>query len=233
MSKQLLRVVILILVVTLLGCGVGRMNLYLSDLDPKIDTVSKELGIDVILNDYPKVGVKKHDEFHKSTAIILTTFEVTKWMINDATKNLKRYAQDHLAKMTMDENITELIGDTPHDQITVEQAAAVMKMEKERDNISEDETKYFVTTSVNIGVGILSLTRFGKEVPKLIITGTAMIANVKGDFTFLFVIPKFWRVPGAIKGLKESVNRLKSVKNDAPVLLEDSIVLVEAIRALN
>lgn len=233
MDRTVFRIVISILVVTLLGCGVGRMNLYLSDLDPKIDTVSQKLGIDVILYDYPKVGVKRHDEFHKSTAIILTTFEVTQWMVNDATKNLKRYAQDHLAKMTMDDNITELIGDTPHDSLTLEQAAAVMKMEKERQNISQDEAKYFITTGANIGVAVLSLTKFVKEVPKLILTGTAMIANVKADFTFLFIIPKVWRMPGAVKGLKESVNRLKSVKNDAPVLLEDSIVLVSAFRALN
>ena len=206
--------------------------LYFSDLDPKLSVLPEKLGIDIELIDYPVIGVENHDNFHKSTAIILTTYAVTKWMVDDATWNLKKYAQDHLAKIAMDTNLVELIGDTPHDQLTVEQSAAVLRMEKERDQISSDESRYFLKTTANIGIGVLSLTRSVKELPDLIKTGGSMISNVGSDFNFRG-IPELWAIGGATKSLKESISRLNAVKNDAPVLLEDMKVLVDAFRSLS
>lgn len=214
------------------GCGAGRSTLYLSDLDPKFRVLPDKLGIDVVLNDYPVVGIENHNNFHKSTAIILTTFSITKEMVDDATSNLKKYAMDHIAKMTMDENIDSLIGDTPHDELTVEQSAAVLRMEKERDNISSNETKYFLVTGANLGIGVLSLIRSIREIPDLLGNGKSMIINVRSDFTYMG-IPKIWAIPAATTSLNESINRLNAVKNDAPILLEDMKVLVDAFRALS
>ncbi|MCH7619429.1 MAG: hypothetical protein IH880_06635 [Candidatus Marinimicrobia bacterium] len=221
-----------LLALLIAGCGAGRSTLYLSDLDPKFRVLPDKLGIDVVLNDYPVVGIENHNNFHKSTAIILTTFSITKEMVDDATSNLKKYAMDHIAKMTMDENIDSLIGDTPHDELTVEQSAAVLRMEKERDNISSNETKYFFVTGANLGIGVLSLIRSIREIPDLLGNGKSMITNVRSDFTYMG-IPKFWAIPAATTSLKESINRLNAVKNDAPILLEDMKVLVDAFRALS
>ena len=221
-----------VLAFSIIGCGAGRSALYLSDLDPKFRVLPDKLGIDVVLNDYPVVGIENHNNFHKSTAIILTTYSITREMVDDATSNLKKYAMDHIALMAMNENIDSLIGDTPHDQLTVEQSAAVMRMEKERDNISSDETKYFFLTGANLGIGMLSLARSVNEIPDLLSTGKSMITDVRSDFTYMG-IPKLWAIPAATMSLNESVERLNSVKNDAPILLEDMKVLVDAFRALS
>ncbi|MCH7495295.1 MAG: hypothetical protein IH825_04280 [Candidatus Marinimicrobia bacterium] len=232
MRKIISAAVAALLALLIAGCGAGRSTLYLSDLDPKFRVLPDKLGIDVVLNDYPVVGIVNHNNFHKSTAIILTTFSITKEMVDDATSNLKKYAMDHIAKMTMDENIDSLIGDTPHDQLTVEQSAAVLRMEKERDNISSNETKYFLSTGANLGIGVLSLIRSIQEIPDLLGNGKSMITNVRSDFTYMG-IPKLWAIPAATTSLNESIKRLNAVKNDAPILLEDMKVLVDAFRALS
>lgn len=233
MQKYLTVIFIVLAGLWVMGCASQKQTtLYFSDLDPNLRLLPEKLGIDIALIEYPIIGIATHDNFHKSTAIILMTFEVTKWMVADATLNLKKYAQDHIAKMTMDENIAELIGDTPHDQLTVEQSAAVLNMEKERNEISEDEAAYFLKVGANLGVGVLSLTRAVKELPNLIKTGGAMIFNVGSDFKFMG-IPKFWAIGPATKSLKESTGRLNGIKNDAPILLEDIKVLVDAFRMLN
>lgn len=232
MRKIISTCIVALLALLIAGCGAGRSTLYLSDLDPKFRVLPDKLGIDVVLNDYPVVGIENHNNFHKSTAIILTTYSITKEMVDDATSNLKKYAMDHIAKMTMDENIDSLIGDTPHDELTVEQSAAVLRMEKERDNISSDETKYFLSTGANLGIGVLSLIRSIQEIPDLLGNGKSMLTNVRSDFTFMG-IPKFWAIPAATTSLNESIKRLNAIKNDAPVLLEDMKVLVDAFRALS
>ena len=224
-------VLILLVCALLTGCSTTRAYLTLSDLDPRFEFLH-EAGIEIVLTDYVVSDIEKYNEFFKSTAIIAFTLDLSHSMIKDATANLKKYAQDHLAKMTMDENIEEIIGDTPHDELSVEQSVAIMRMEKERDRISHNEKKYFVFMGGQIGIGSLSLLRGIKETPKLLKRGRLLLTDIREDF-YSNGIPKFWTISSVSKGIKESTERLNKVRQDAPVLVEDMKVLYEAFKMLS
>ena len=224
-------VLILFVCALLPGCGASRAFVTLSDLDSRFEVLN-EAGIEIVLTDYIVSDIEKYNDFFKSSAIIAFTLDLSHSMTNDATANLKKYAQDHLAKMTMDENIEELIGDTPHDELSVEQSVAIMRMEKERDKISHNEKKYFIFMGGQIGIGSLSLLRGIKEVPTLLRRGRSLLTDVRGDFSSNGYF-KFWVVPNVSKGIKESIERLNKVRQDAPVLVEDMKVLYEAFKMLS
>jgi hypothetical protein len=61
-------------ILVLSGCA-GRAVLTLSDLDPKFEFL-EELGIQVVLIDYPTTGIDRYNEFFKSSALIYFTAEL-------------------------------------------------------------------------------------------------------------------------------------------------------------
>jgi len=216
---------------SLTGCGASRAYLTLADLDPRFEAL-EESGLEIRLTDYVISDIEKYDDFFKSSAIISFTFDLSHSMVNEATSNLKKYAQDHLAKMTMDENIEELIGDTPHDQLGVEQSVAIMRMEKEQDRISHNEKKYFIFMGGQIGIGFISLLRGVKEAPTLLKRGRSLLYNIGDDFSSDGV-PKILSISSVSEGIKESIERLNKVRQDAPVLVEDMKVLYDAFKMLS
>ncbi|MFC1619968.1 hypothetical protein ACFL45_08485 [Candidatus Neomarinimicrobiota bacterium] len=212
------------------GCA-GRAVLTLSDLDPKFEFL-EELGIQVVLIDYTTTGIDRYNEFFKSSALIYFTAELSQAMVNNAAANLKNYARDHLAAGIMEENIQELIGDTPSDQLTVEQSLAVMRMEKEQNRISDNESRYFFSMAGQLGIASLALIRGAKEAPDLIKKGKRLITHVWQDFTIMG-IPRFWDIEPVVSGLDESLGRLKHVTVIAPVLIEDIVVLLQGFKELS
>jgi hypothetical protein len=214
----------------LTGCA-GRAVLTLSDLDPKFE-VLEDLGIQVVLIDYPITGIDRYNEFFKSSALIHFTAELSQSMVNNAAVNLKNYARDHLAAGIMEENIQELIGDTPPDQLTVEQSLAVLRMEKEHDRITDNESRYFFTMAGQLGIASLALIRGVKEAPDLIKKGKLLITHAWEDFTIMG-IPRFWDIEPVVSGLDESLGRLKYVTEIAPVLIEDIAVLLRGLKELS
>jgi hypothetical protein len=212
------------------GCA-GRAVLTLSDLDPKFEFL-EELGIQVVLIDYPTTGIDRYNEFFKSSALIYFTAELSQSMVNNAAANLKNYARDHLAAGIMEENIQEFIGDTPSDQLTVEQSLAIMRMEKEHDRITENEARYFFSMAGQLGIASLALIRGAKETPDLIKKGKLLITHAWEDFTIMG-IPRFWDIEPVVSGLDESLGRLKHVTEIAPVLIEDIVVLLRGFKELS
>jgi hypothetical protein len=217
-------------ILVLLGCA-GRAVLTLSDLDPKFEFL-EELGIQVVLIDYPTTGIDRYNEFFKSSALIYFTTELSQSMVNNAAANLKNYARDHLAAGIMEENIQELIGDTPSDQLTVEQSLAVMRMEKEQNRISDNESRYFFSMAGQLGIASLALIRGAKEAPDLIKKGRRLITHAWEDFTIMG-IPRFWDIEPVVSGLDESIGRLKHVTEIAPILIEDIAVLLKGFKELS
>ena len=220
----------ILMIVLLTGCA-SRGYVTLSDLDSRFEFLD-EAGIEIALVDYSISGIEKYNDYFKSCAIIFFASNVSHAMVNGATANLKKYAQDHLSKMTMDENIEELIGDTPHDDLSIEQSTAIMRMEKERGKISLNEKKYFVLMAGQLGIGSLLLIRGIKETPNLLKRGRNLLTDVRNDFS-LNGFPKFWLIPAVTEGIKESTERLNQVRQDAPVLVEDIKVLYDAFHMLS
>lgn len=219
------------MIVLLTGCGASRAYVTLSDLDSRFEFLD-EAGIEIALVDYTLSGVEKYNEFFKSCAIIYFASNVSHAMVNDATANLKKYAQDHLSKMTMDENIEELIGDTPHDDLSIEQSNAIMRMEKERGKLSLNEKKYFVLMAGQLAIGSLLLIRGIKETPDLLKSGRNLLTDVGEDFSHKG-FPMFWLIPAVTQGIKESTERLNQVRKDAPELVEDIKILYDAFHMLS
>lgn len=219
------------IVLFLMACAPSRDVLTLSDLDPKLEFLEL-VGMDVVLVDYPVVGIERYNEFFKSSALIYFAMDFSISMVNDATANLKNYARDHVAGAVMDENIQELIGDTPPDQLSTEQSLAVMRMERERGRISDHEREYFAATAGHLGLATLALARGIKEAPTLIKRGKRLLLNVVSDFN-LFGFPKFWEIRPVYDGLNESIDRLTYVAERAPILVEDIAVLISGFKELS
>jgi hypothetical protein len=212
------------------GCA-GRAILTLSDIDPKFEFL-EDVGIQVVLIDYPTTGIDRYNEFFKSSALIYFTAELSQSMVNNAAANLKNYARDHLAAGIMEENIQELIGDTPQDQLTIEQSLAVMRMEKEHDRITENESRYFFSMAGQLGIASLALIRGAKEAPDLVKKGKLLITHAWEDFTIMG-FPRFWDIEPVVSGLDESIGRLQHVTEIAPVLIEDIAVLLRGFKELS
>jgi len=228
--KKLLFGMLTVLVILIVGCASGaKYALTVADIEPKLASLGgANFGFADDSEDglvtYIQIGDAKYDDFFKSAAKLDGLVIVTQAMTTSATDQLKKYAMSKAASAAMQDNIAELVGDTPKEEWTTEQSIAVLKMAKAQGNINADELEYFITTSASIGIAVISLGKGINEAKDLVPKGKQLLENVKS------VSPL--QIPSATKGIKASLENLNNVIKNAPKMLEEMKVLADGFMAL-
>ena len=133
---------------------------------------------------------------------------------------LKKFAMSKVSNAVMKDNISDFVGNTPPEQWTTEQCIAVMIMAKKQDEITADEEKYFLTTAGSLAIVVVSLGNGVAEAEELLPKGKGLLDNIKSVSRF--------KIPKATKGLKLSLDNLNGVVTNAPIMLEEMNVLLDA-----
>lgn len=228
MKKIFLLVVLFGLIFSLQNCA-SKKALTLADVEPKLSNYpeSHRLGFadEEGFVKYYQIGNPQFDKFFKTAAKLDGLVIFTEAMTQDVTKQLKKYAMSKASKNALEDNIDEIVDDTPPEKYTTEQSIAIMKLAKKKDEVSGDEIEYITNTATSLGIGVYSLGKGMKEVKSLINDGTELLQNVGNC--------KPWKRPAATKALKGTITNLKSISKNAPETLEEMKVLADGFKALS
>ncbi len=214
----------------LIGGSAQEIPLTIADIEPKLAAFG---GASFGFSDdseeglvtYVQIGDPAYDDFFKASAKLNGLVLLCKGMTTTATGQLKKFAQSKAADAALAENIKELVGDTPKEEWTTEQSIAVMKMSRMQGKMDLEEGKYFATTAGSIGVAVIALGKGVGEAKDLLPKGADLLNNVSSL--------KPMMVPAATKGVKGSIDNLKSVVDNTPKMLEEMNVLISAFGQLN
>ncbi len=223
------RLLLLAGLLTMMWACAVQHPLTIADIEPKLANfdIAYEYGIggeDGIIT-YYSIGNDDFDAFFKTAAKLDGLIILTHYMTMTATGQLKKYAMSAAANEALKDNIHELVGDTPPEEYSTEQSIAVMQLAKQQDKVSDEERKYFATTSLSLGVGVYSLTKGVIETGNLLRDGSNLLQNIG--------LLEPWKIPAATKAISASMTNLKSIRNNAPATLEEMKVLYEGFKALN
>jgi hypothetical protein len=175
--------------------------------------------------EYSKIGNPSYDDFFITAARLDGMAIIGKSMITHSIKQLKYFAMSKASDEALQLNIKLLVGDTPPEEWSDEQAISVLRMANEKRKVTSDEKKYFLTTAGLIGIAVLSLGEAIDEAKELIPKGKQLMKNTKSL--------KYAQIPKATKGIKNSIENLNSVVNNAPKMLEEMKVLLDALKSLS
>jgi hypothetical protein len=175
--------------------------------------------------EYSKIGNPSYDDFFITAARLDGMAIIGKSMITHSIKQLKYFAMSKASDEALQLNIKLLVGDTPPEEWSDEQAISVLRMANEKRKVTSDEKKYFLATAGLIGIAVLSLGEAIDEAKELIPKGEQLMKNTKSL--------KYTQIPKATKGIKNSLENLNSVVNNAPKMLEEMKVLLDALKSLS
>ena len=227
-SVSRLMVLFIIVIVFMLNSCAVQHPLTIADIEPSLAKfdIAHQFGItdeDGFIV-YFTIGNDNFDQFFRTAAKLDGLVLITKSMTTSATGQLKKYAMSKAADEALKESIYDLVGDTSPEDYTTEQSFAVMRLADQKGKVSSDERKYFATTSLSLGVGVYALIKSIGEIRDLLKDGATLVQNIPN------LEP--WLIPAATKAVSGSINNLKSVKENAPVAIEEMKVLYEGFKAL-
>jgi hypothetical protein len=223
MKKMLIS---LFAVVMILGIGFAKHALTVDEIEPLLsdfDAATNGHLSGILIQEpveYVQIGNPDYDEFFLNVAKLNGTIVLSNGMTTTATGQLKKFAMSKVSNAVMKDNISDFVGNTPPEQWTTEQCIAVMIMAKKQDEITADEEKYFLTTAGSLAIVVVSLGNGVAEAEELLPKGKGLLDNIKSVSRF--------KIPKATKGLKLSLDNLNGVVTNAPIMLEEMNVLLDA-----
>lgn len=230
---KLIGTILVFAALLLTGCSSTKNYLKVTDIEPKLVGVSingrcvENYGVKGKKGfiEYYKIGVKEYDSFFMSAAKLDGIAIISRETTKDATLYLKKYAMSKASKDEIRANIQFLVGDKSEAEWTTEETVAVVKMLKEKNEISTDERMYFGTTAESMAITVNLLVRGGIEVKTLIVSGTEMATSLSNFNPF--------RTKSIITGVKGSVKNFESFAHNSPETLKELTILYEAFKALS
>ena len=230
MIRKIFRLGIVAMILLCANAGMAAI-LSLSDIDPNLTVLSKT-ELDPFFKqklEYQVAGVAKYDKFFKSSAITYGGLLVGKNAATTTSATLKGYARSMAAKAATDANVKEIVGDTPPDKITTEQSIALLKLKKKRGELSEDETKYFISSAANLGLIAVALNASIQNAASLADTGKELSGSAKDDFTGFNAM----KLPGVISGITNSATQLAQVPSEGIGLAKELTIMIQAMQMLS
>gem|GEM_PF-2158018 len=228
-SRQISAMTLSALILILFSSCAVEKELTIADIEPGLAkfNIAHEYGIadEEGLVTYFSIGDDHFDRFFKTAAKLDGLVLLTRAMTTSATGQLKKYAMSKAADEALQDNIRELVGDTPPEEYSAEQSVAVMQLAKQKNKVSAEETKYFATTSLSLGVAVYALAKGIGEARDLFRDGQSMLQNIQSLEPYL--------IPAATQGLRGSLNNLSNVIEHAPPTLEEMKILYEGFKMLS
>jgi hypothetical protein len=217
MTTKRLAIAIGLGLVGTIGCAgsVPKREVEMGQLHRKIGQLT---GLDQVPLDkveYLAPGKQNYDEFFRASAEMRSGVMFSEAFSQALTRNLKSFARSYVAERAADQNVAEIVGTTPTDQLTEDQAFAVLTLKKKRGELHNDEVVYVASSATNTGQMIVFLNRTQKEAQLLTEQGNLLAKSVQADFADPKQLPQ---APAVAEGLKESLSHVQQASARAVAL---------------
>jgi hypothetical protein len=144
------------------------------------------------------------------------------------TSDLKGYARSYAASKAADENVKGIVGDSKPEELTDEQAVALLKLKKKQGQLSADETAFAANALVDSAVVVSFLNETVTRAKPLAVRAASLSQSVKSDFSGTEAL----KVPAVAKSLNGSTSSLKQATVKAPELAKTLTRLAVSLKGL-
>ena len=215
---------------SLTACASSRGRLKMGALNAAI---SQSTGLDgdpleTTPVEYEQTGKPEYDSFFLRAAEIRASLVVANALVDALTTNVKNYAISYAAANAADEGVKALVGGRPLDQLSADDAIALLTSQKTRGQLSEDERNYAKRTGANTLQTALYLGTAVKSTQDLIALGRDLSPKVKSDFAGLDAT----KAPGVASAITGSVDNLQSAATTLPDIAKKLTRLGEGLSSL-
>jgi hypothetical protein len=212
------------------GCSSTKYRLKMGDMHESLANLTGLEGdpLEKEPVEFEETGKPKYDEFLRSAAHIRAGLIVSNALVEALTTNVKSFARSYAASRVADENVKELIGETPAEEMTEDQALAVLKLQKKRGELNDDVLEFATRSAANAGQTVLYLTETASSAVTLAKTGGELSQSVQNDFTGIDVA----KAPAVAEGITTAVGNLKDAGEEAPELAKRLARLGEGLKSL-
>ena len=212
---------------------IPQRTLTISDIEPKLAEFTRiDKSLDPFAKEKVAYGVTRkadYDDFFKKSAITYGGLLVGQTTTDDVTRNLQGFARSRYAKGAIDEETKAVVGDTPEEELTREQSIFIMEREKAKGNLTKDEIKYALKMLKYLGITQLLVKESIEATAKLIPAGEGLLRKAPDNFKSkneLLILPK------VKDGLQQSMSQLTKVKNEGAGVIEELVVLTQAMKIM-
>lgn len=219
------------LAVLLTGCVGARVyELRMGDMHADIARMTGLEGDPLEKNKvrFVVTGKQKYDDFFKTAAYTRAGMVVAQALQLSATKNMKKYARSYVSAQAVDQGVKDILGDAKPEEMTDEQAFAIMRLKKQRGQLSADELNYFVQTSANLTQTALYLDVSVRNAGPMVESGSHLVSTVRSDFTGV----EARRIPSVLAGLNESLGQVNASVAATPAMVKELVRLGQGIASI-
>ncbi len=174
---------------------------------------------------YPVVGNTKYDEFFKKSAEMRGRLIASQAVATTTLENMKETARSEAAKGALGDSIKEVVGEQPESMWSVEETAAIIKLQRKRGEVATDRLKGFSQSVASIR----ELSTFHVKLPMsstdLANQGRGLAGSVPHDF----IGPAAIKAPQVTGALNDSAGWLKEAGEQAPLTAKELVRLGDAI----
>lgn len=203
--------------------------LTLQDLSPDLARLIGGTPLDFVASariTYGVTGQSSYDEFFRNSAVSYGGFMVGQRLTDNATVNLKKFARSKAAVAELQDQIKELTQGADTSSWTTEQSLAVLEAAKKRDQLTDEESAYMLSTAVNLAAAVPMVEASVSSSTQLSGTAPGLIDGARSSFGMM-------KAPGIARNVRQSANRLTAIPTEGPKLVESMMVLTRGLAAIN
>lgn len=175
---------------------------------------------------YGVTGVGSYDDFFRRSAVTYGGFHFGRRLVDAATLQLKKYARSKAAVGALQEEIRELTQGADTTEWTLDQSIAVLAAAKKRDELSQEETIYFLAMGGLVAATVPVVHSSVEAAPRLVQTGRSLVRRVPDDFGL-------FEAPQVALSVNRSAQQLGAVPREGATLVEALVVLSRGLQLLN
>jgi hypothetical protein len=178
--------------------------------------------------EYVTSGKPNYDEVSRSAAEIKAGMIVSNSFADSLTSDLKGYARSYAASQAADANVKEIVGKSKPDELTDEQAIALLSLKKKRGELSSDETHFAANAATDAAAVAAFLGVSVSQAKPLAAKATALTQSVNSDFTGAEAI----KAPLVAKSMQTSTKSLTEATVKGPELAKTLTRLAQALKGM-
>ncbi len=222
----------ILLVTTVLAwgpAGAQERLLTMQDVSPELAHLIGGTQLDFVAKEKIRYGVtgKAHyDQFFRESAVSYGGMTIGRGLTDDATIKLKGYARTKVAIAELEAQITEITGGKPPEEWTAEESIAVLQAAKEKDHLSDEENRYFVSTAAHVAATIPVVRASVVSSQQLLGQVAGLVSGAPSAFGLM-------RGPGVARNVQRSGDRLKTVPTEGVGVVESLTVLSRGLSMLS
>lgn len=206
-----------------------EQRLTLWDLDRQLAELAGNSPMDYMVTSGIGYGItdqSSYNQFFRRSAVAYGGFYYGNRLVTEATDQLKRFARSKAAVASLHDEVVALTQEADTTEWTTEQSIAVLKAAKKRDELSSDETLYFLVMSALLAATVPVVRASVQAAPELLSTGRDLTRRIPNNFDI-------FEAPQMAFSVNRSVKQLSAIPGEGSSLLESLLVLAHGFQLLS